>query len=73
MMDCFEEAIKELKDTIFKSRIDSAFFSKKILSILDYNNVKFTASVPFERFPQLKDMIEHRKCWRSIDGDWSYF
>jgi hypothetical protein len=73
MMDCFEEAKKELKDTIFESRIDSAFFSEKILSILDGNNVKFTASVPFERFPQLKDMIEHRKRWRSIDGDWSYF
>ena len=73
MMDCFEEAKKELKATIFESRIDSAFFSAKILSILDGNNVKFTASVPFERFPQLKDMIEHRKRWRTIDGDWSYF
>jgi hypothetical protein len=73
MMDCFEEAKKQIKGTIFESRIDSAFFSEKILSILDGNNVKFTASVPFERFPQLKDMIEHRKRWRSIDGDWSYF
>jgi hypothetical protein len=72
-MDCFEEAKKQLKGTLFESRIDSAFFSKKILSILDGNNVKFTASVPFERFPQLKDMIEHRKRWRSIDGDCSYF
>jgi hypothetical protein len=73
MMECFEEAKKQLKDTIFESRIDSAFFSEKILSILDGNNVKFTASVPFERFPQLKDMIEHRKRWRSIDREWSYF
>jgi hypothetical protein len=32
-MDCFEEAKKELKDTIFESRIDSAFFSEKIGSI----------------------------------------
>ena len=34
MMDCFEEAKKELKDTFFESRIDSAFFSEKILDIL---------------------------------------
>lgn len=73
MMQCFEEAKNELKNTIFESRIDSAFFSEKTLSILDGNDVKFTASVPFARFPQLKDMIENRKRWRTIDRDWSYF
>ena len=73
MMDCFKQAKNELKDTIFESRIDSAFFSDKILSIFDGNKIKFTASVPFARFAQLKDMIEHRKRWRTIDGEWSYF
>jgi len=73
MVQCFEEVKRELKNTIFESRIDSAFFSEKILSILDGNNVKFTASVPFERFSQLKDMVENRKRWRTIDREWSYF
>ena len=41
--------------------------------MLDNRNVEFTASVPFERFPQLKDMIEQRKRWRRIDSEWSYF
>ena len=54
----------ELKNTIFESRMDSAFFNQDILSILAANHVKFTASVPFERFTQLKDMIEKRKRWR---------
>jgi hypothetical protein len=73
MMNCFAKAKKELKNTIFESRIDSAFFNHKILSLLDNKSVKFTASVPFERFPQLKGMIEQRKRWRTIDRQWSYF
>jgi len=73
MMDCFVKAKEELKNTVFESRIDSAFFNQKILSILDSKNVKFTASVPFERFTQLKSMIEQRKRWRTIDRQWSYF
>ncbi len=73
MMHCFEIARDELKATIFESRIDSAFFNQKILPVLDKQNVKFTASVPFERFPQLKDIIEQRKRWRSIERKLSYF
>lgn len=73
MMRCFEKAREELNGTTFESRIDSAFFSKKIMSIFDTNNVKFTASVPFERFLELKDKIEQRKRWRVIDREWSYF
>ena len=73
MLNCFTEAKAELKSTIFESRVDSAFFNQDILSIFHSNHVKFTASVPFERFPQLKDMIEHRKRWRKIDKQWSYF
>ena len=73
MLKCFSKAKKELKDTIFESRIDSAFFSKKILSIMDKKHVKFTASVPFERFPELKSMVENRRRWRFIDRQCSYF
>lgn len=73
IMSCFDKARAELKDTTFESRMDSAFFNKKVLCVLDSRNVRFTASVPFERFPNLKDMIEQRKRWRIIDRDWSYF
>jgi hypothetical protein len=73
MVDCFYNAKKELKNTRFESRIDSAFFSQKTLSIFDSNHVKFTASVPFERFTQLKDKVEKRKRWRRIDKQCSYF
>jgi len=73
MLNCFTQAKSELKNTIFESRVDSAFFNQNILSILAANHVKFTASVPFERFTQLKGIIEQRKRWRTIDKQWSYF
>jgi Transposase DDE domain group 1 len=73
MMDCFSRARAELMDTLFESRIDSAFFSKEILRVLDASNVKYTASVPFERFTELKTMIEQRTRWRGIDKQWSFF
>ena len=73
MMQCFGKAKEELKNTIFESRIDSAFFSEPILFVLDSNNVKYSASVPFARFSQLKEMVENRKRWRTIDRQWSYF
>ena len=73
MMQCFKKAKEELKNTLFESRIDSAFFNDSILSALDDNHVKFSASVPFARFPQLKEIIEKRKRWRTIDREWSFF
>lgn len=41
--------------------------------MLSENRVKFTASVPFERFHELKDLVEKRKRWHRIDSQWSYF
>lgn len=73
IMQCFDEAKKELKNTLFESRIDSAFFNEKTLSVLDSRNVLFSVSVPFARFSQLKEKIEQRKRWRKIDKEWSYF
>ena len=73
MLSCFNETKTHLKSTLLESRMDSAFFNQNILSMFNSKNVKFTASVPFERFLQLKEMIEDRKRWRKIDRQWSYF
>lgn len=73
MWSCFNKAKAQLKNTVFESRMDAAFFNQRIVSILNHNHVKFTASVPFERFVQLKGIIEDRKRWRKIDKKWSYF
>lgn len=76
MLECFENAKAALKDTIFESRVDSAFFNQEVLSGFNANRVKFTASVPFERFSQLKEMIESASAdnhWHRIDDQWSCF
>jgi hypothetical protein len=73
MLKCFENARSEIKNTILESRMDSAFFNQEIISMLGANNVKFTASVPFERFIDLKELIETCECWHKIDKQWSYF
>ena len=73
MMSCFAEVREHLNATVLESRMDSAFFSKDIMSILNGNRVKFTASVPFERLTELKGMIEKRTHWDHIDNQWSYF
>ena len=54
-------------------RMDSAFFSDETVQALEDANVEFTISVPFERFVELKRMIEQRKRWRPLNGDVSYF
>jgi hypothetical protein len=68
MFSCFEQSKHHLKNTVFESRMDSAFFSKEIMSIINSNHVKFTASVPFERLTELKDIVEKRKRWHKIDN-----
>lgn len=73
MLSCLSQAKTQLSGTVLESRMDSAFFSQHILSIFGSKHVKFTASVPFERLSQLKQMVEGRKRWRKIDRQWSYF
>lgn len=73
MEECFLEVSGAIKNTILESRMDSAFFSEHIFSVMDFYNVTFSASVPFERLPQLKEIIENRKRWRTIDDEWSFF
>jgi len=73
MLECIAEAKTKLNPGVLESRMDSAFFSQDIVTVFNDNNVRFTASVPFERIPQLKQMVENRKRWRRIDKTWSYF
>jgi hypothetical protein len=64
---------RELPDTRLESRVDSAFYNKTIFQVMEALCVEFTCSVPFERFPKLKAIIEQRRRWRRIDSNLSYF
>lgn len=54
-------------------RMDSAFFSDEIVGKLEELGIEFTISVPFERFAELKRMIEGRRRWRCFNRELSYF
>ena len=75
--DFVEQCVGKLREALPKAqietRVDSAFFSEAIVNELDGAGVEFTASVPFERFPVLKRMIEGRLRWRHIDEELSFF
>ena len=73
MMDNFDRVRALLPDTVLESRLDSAFFSRKTLTLMDLYSVEATVSVPFERFPVLKQMIAARRRWLPLDGERSYF
>lgn len=73
MKKCFECIESQLPRTIIESRMDSAFFNQDITSLMSDKGVEFTISVPFAKFPQLKDMLESCKKWSVIDKEWSCF
>jgi len=56
-----------------ESRLDSAFFSEGVLAVLQARGVDFSISVPFERFPTLKHLIDSRCRWTAIDDTFAYF
>lgn len=58
---------------LLECRIDSAFYQDVVLWVLETLDAEFTCSVPFERLPALKAIIEQRQRWRRIDDEWSYF
>jgi hypothetical protein len=73
ILACVEQARRALPGIRIEVRMDSAFFSDEIVSALQKNRIEFTLSVPFERFAQLKRMIEARQRWRWVNAEVSYF
>ena len=73
ILDCIEAIRRLLPGCQLEVRMDSAFFSDDIISLLQAQGVEFTLSVPFERFTELKGMIEQRRRWRCLDAETSYF
>ncbi len=70
---CVHSAQSALPRIKTEARIDSAFFNESIAERLDGASVEFSISVPFERFVELKAMIEGRKRWWRLNGELSFF
>ena len=73
MAACIQTVREILPYAVIEVRGDSAFFSDELVTMLHDYRVEFTLSVPFERFVELKGMIESRSRWRRFDADRSYF
>lgn len=70
---CLQAIRRVLPHAVLEARMDSAFFSDEILTALNELDVRFTVSVPFERFTELKDKITARTRWRTLSRTVSYF
>ncbi len=73
ILACIREIRAVLPRCIIEARLDSAFFSDEIVSLLDAEAVQFTISVPFERFHALKTLVEDRKRWHRLDRQRGFF
>ena len=71
--ECIGLIREALPQATIEVRADSAFFSDELVTVLQGHRVEFTLSVPFERFVELKRMIEARRRWRVVDADRSFF
>ena len=58
---------------VLESRIDGAHFSDATLLVMAAQRVEFSVSVPFLRFPDLKQTVQSRRRWSRIDDRWSFF
>lgn len=70
---CYWRLGQRLPGVQLETRIDSAFFNELMFLLMDEHQVEFTCSVPFERFPALKGVIEACKEWLRIDDTSSVF
>ena len=72
-----EHCLRRLKEAfpgaIIEARMDSAFFNDEIVTFLENQGVEFSLSVPFERFAELKQIIQERKRWKRLNDRWSFF
>ncbi len=73
ILACLEAVHAVLPGVILEVRMDSAFFSDEIVSALHQRGVEFSISVPFERFTELKGMVEGRQRWWELNEEVSYF
>ena len=73
ILACFRAIRTVLPQVQIEVRMDAAFFSDEIVDELQRQGVEFTVSVPFERFVELKQLIETRRHWRRFNDEWSHF
>lgn len=72
ILECVETVCYARGPVRIEARMDSAFFSDEIISVLE-GSVEYSVTVPFERFVELKKIIEERQRWQRLDGESDFF
>jgi hypothetical protein len=73
ILSCISRIKSRMPKAVIELRMDSAFFSDELVNTLHEEKIEFSISVPFARYTDLKEVIEERKRWRTIDEYESYF
>ena len=71
--NCVRQVRNTLPGVKIEVRMDSAFFSDELISMLDKAGVEYTVSVPFERLLSLKYRVENRHKWHGLDEACDFF
>lgn len=67
MRKCLEAFRRRFPGAALEVRGDSAFFNERLVQTQEDCGTEFTFSVPFERFPRLKGLIQTRQHWERVD------
>lgn len=70
---CIKQVREVLPGVKIEVRMDSAFFSEDLVSMLDHAEVEYTMSVPFERLLALKEQVEQRQRWYGLNHQCDFF
>lgn len=73
ILACINTVREVLPGVHVEVRMDGAFFSDTLVTMLADLGVEFTISVPFERFVELKGKIENRRWWQRLNDHLGYF
>ncbi len=73
ILACIDAVRAVAPQAVIEVRMDSAFFCDEIIGALLAREVQFTLSVPFERFTELKTLIEQRRRWRRLNAESDFF
>jgi len=70
---CVDQVRRALPRARIETRLDGAFFSDRIVSLLNQLGVEYSISVPFTRLPALKEIVETRQLWYHGSAGVQYF
>jgi hypothetical protein len=71
--DCIREVRERMGPIIIEVRLDSAFFSEKILRFLIKLEIPYAVKMPLWKWTGIKDLINQRERWSVASKDLSYF